>query len=873
MMKVIKMFETLNNKKFDISCNKDTVLFNEKVSFGSTIIINLNTLALTENIDETVEKDKRGLLSVNFYNGNKKLDYNNKDFFKSKIYGKSHYFRIEDIENNFSIALEVPKDATRVEIVSIPWKCNDFNLNGSIKIININEYVSSNIYEIDVYNCSKIYVKGFLYIPSNLEDEIVNVYIDNRKYATFKISKNKPFNFNLSINNILVKDKISVKFQTENGNSLISEIIKTELIKFNFDKENFLISPDSNYEKIFKINSFFDYTISANIPDISIEQEKALLLFIKVYDKSGKEILDRINGFNKSNKYINYRYIDIYEKDNKIKILFESNNARYISVNLITWRSKNSFSINDFLIYEKKVNLNGLNITDINENMNDIMNTDLLKAKQLFTSHIEEYLNKTNIYAKYNLSKILSFKLGKINEAIRNIDEQIILKNDKKLYLKRRSYQGIINELNTSWLPSYTKDIEELRIDKKDTKLRILHLIKTAYPYETTGGSIRCQETFLSQKDAGLEPLALTPLGYPGLVDVAFPQENIVNGVNYVHNNFYDTEAKKLPFDERDKLDTFFAASVVRKFKPNIIHAASGIRGMELALKGLALKKQFNIPFIYEVRSFHEHTWGPMGEIAEKAELTKLRINQENRCMQEADLVITICETMKKAIVSRGINIDKVKVIPNAINPDKFVVEEQDKNLKESLSLNKTVIGYISNLSRREGHALLIEAFNKLAKTRDDISLLIVGIGPEFDNLNKLVDELDIKDKVKITGAVEHEEINKYYQLIDIFVIPRLPDYASDMVTPLKPFEALALQRALLVSDREVLSEIVKEGKTGMMFKTGDVNDLAKKIELLIKNSSLRKQFGMNGRKWVLENRTWKLNAEKYLEIYNSIIK
>ena len=91
------------------------------------------------------------------------------------------------------------------------------------------------------------------------------------------------------------------------------------------------------------------------------------------------------------------------------------------------------------------------------------------------------------------------------------------------------------------------------------------------------------------------------------------------------------------------------------------------------------------------------------------------------------------------------------------------------------------------------------------------------------------------------------------------------------MVTPLKPFEALALERALLVSDREVLGEIVEEGKTGMIFKTDNVDDLAQKMELLIKNPSLRKELGKNGRKWVLENRTWNLNAKKYLDIYNSI--
>ena len=867
------MFKVLKSTKFDINCDKNILLLNENVSSDSTIIIDLNALASPENIDESIEKNKGGLLSVNFYNGNKKLDHNNKGFFKSEKYGRYHYFSVDNIENNFLITLKVPENSNRVEVISVPWKCKNFKINGSVEIIKIDEYISSNIYDIEINNYAEIELKGYFYVHDNLEDEIVDILIDNKNYETIKVSRNEPYRFKVIVNDLFIKDNIHVQLRSRNGSSLISKIIEKNVTTYNFDKEDFLVSPELGYSKLFKINSFFDYMISLNIPLLQDNLEKALLLYIKTYDSLGKEVLDSVNGFYKSSKYNNYKYIDVNDKSSKINILFESKNIKYVSINIITWRSQEKFKINNFLMYEKKVNLNGLTVSNIVDNMYEMMDIDLLKANELFTSHIKDYLDKKDIYIKYNLSRVLAFKLGSINDAIKNLDSLIALKNDPKLHLQKKSYQGIINELNTTWLPSYSEDIEDLNIDNNDSKLRILHLIKTAYPYETTGGSIRCQETFLSQKNIGMEPLALTPLGYPGLVDDLYPQENIVNGVNYVHNNFYDKEAKKLPFDERDKLDTFFAASVVRKFKPNIIHAASGIRGMELALKGLALKKQFNIPFIYEVRSFHEHTWGPMGEIAEKAELTKLRINQENRCMQEADLVITICETMKNAIVERGINRDKVKVIPNAINPKKFIIEKQDKDLKDSLSLNKTVIGYISNLSRREGHALLIEAFSKLAKIRDDISLLIVGIGPEFDNLNKLVDELDIADKVKITGAIEHDEINKYYQLIDIFVVPRLPDYASDMVTPLKPFEALALERALLVSDRPVLKEIVKENKTGMMFKTGDIDDLVRKIELLIENPSLRKQLGKNGRKWILENRTWKLNAEKYLDIYNSIIK
>jgi glycosyltransferase involved in cell wall biosynthesis len=311
------------------------------------------------------------------------------------------------------------------------------------------------------------------------------------------------------------------------------------------------------------------------------------------------------------------------------------------------------------------------------------------------------------------------------------------------------------------------------------------------------------------------------------------------------------------------------AADVVRAVRPSLLHASSGYRGFDGAITALALGRHFDIPVVYDVRSYLEATWTGNADRAERGEHYRLRHGKELRCMQDADLVFTIAETMRAELAGRGIDQDKIVVIPNAVEPDSFVPAPADQALAAELGLaGKQVLGYISNLGKREGLDFLIEAIAKLSRRRSDVGGLIVGDGPEIEGLRARCVELGVADIVKITGQVPHAEISRYYALIDVFVVPRRDDHAARLVTPLKPFEAMAMERPLLVADLPALIEVTAPGERGLSFRAEDSDSLAMQAETLLDDPALRARLGRNGRDWVLRERTWAANAERYVEAY-----
>lgn len=435
----------------------------------------------------------------------------------------------------------------------------------------------------------------------------------------------------------------------------------------------------------------------------------------------------------------------------------------------------------------------------------------------------------------------------------------------------RRAYvrmSGRRRELDPAWRPVVPGHSP---VPPTPDGTRICHLFKVAYPFESSGGAIRNLNVVKFQKHVGLDPYAVTPLGYPashGIHD--FAEEDFIAGVPHIRLRLPGRDDPELPAHRRLQLDAIATAGVIRNRGADIIHAASGFRGYELALKGIALARHFGLPLVYEVRSLHEHLWGSQ-HIPNKLdrEWTQLRIAQENRCMDEATVVVTLADAMKQILCERGVPESKIVVIPNGVDETAFVPVALDPAFKESLGLaGCLVVGYISNISHREGHDVLLRAVAGLTLRRPELRCLIVGDGPERRSMEQLAAQLGIRDKVVFTGEVDHNDITRFYELIDVFVVPRRSDYAADHVTPLKPFEALALERAVVTADLPSLREIVGHEERGLLFKAEDHRDLAARIELLMDRPDVRTSLGRCGREWVLRERTWLRNAQRYSELY-----
>lgn len=433
-----------------------------------------------------------------------------------------------------------------------------------------------------------------------------------------------------------------------------------------------------------------------------------------------------------------------------------------------------------------------------------------------------------------------------------------------------RAVRAELEELDPDWYPR----IEARRSLQAGRTLTVCHLHKTAYPFENSGGAIRCLNTLKSQLQEGLDPFVITPPGYPaydGVTDVDVAPHDQVAGCDHFRIGPNTTGIRTLSPPARVRIGAVQAAAIVARRGAMLVHAASGVRGYELALQAFALRDIFDIPVIYEVRSFHEHTWGPAGPRIFDMERTQLRIRKENRCMEMADHVVTISESMRRILIERGVSEQRIDVIPNGIDAEEFREVPAPARI-EVLEGAQLVVGYVSNMSKREGHRHLVEAVARVREGGIDCRCLFVGDGPERKALEQLVDELGLAAVVHFAGEIDHHEIKAYYMAIDVFVIPRIPDYAADWVTPLKPYEAMALGRPLIVTDLPALREVVGDGERGLLAPPSSADGLAEAILRYAANPRLRDETAARAREWVFEHRTWRANARRYREIYEQVI-
>jgi glycosyltransferase involved in cell wall biosynthesis len=277
---------------------------------------------------------------------------------------------------------------------------------------------------------------------------------------------------------------------------------------------------------------------------------------------------------------------------------------------------------------------------------------------------------------------------------------------------------------------------------------------------------------------------------------------------------------------------------------------------------------------VYEVRGFFETLWTSDTAWAEQSEMFRRRFDTESRCMLAAEAVVTLSESMRSEIVARGVPAKRVHVVPNGVQTDVFRPTPRDPALVARLGLDgRFVFGYVSNLDHyREGHELLIEAAVAMRDQGIPATALIVGDGRRRQELEVLVDELGARDLVVFTGKVPHDQVLDHYALYDVFVVPRVNERAARLVTPLKPFEAMAAGIPLVTSDLQALREITGEGKRGRYFRAGDSGSLTEVLKELHADPAERARLAADGRDWVVAERQWSANGARYAAIYAEVL-
>ncbi|MEO9041658.1 MAG: TIGR04063 family PEP-CTERM/XrtA system glycosyltransferase, partial [Rhodoferax sp.] len=255
---------------------------------------------------------------------------------------------------------------------------------------------------------------------------------------------------------------------------------------------------------------------------------------------------------------------------------------------------------------------------------------------------------------------------------------------------------------------------------------------------------------------------------------------------------------------------------VTEQVRPDVIHAHSPVLN---ALPALRVGKRLGIPVVYEVRAFWEDAAVDHGTTSDGSLRYQVTRWLETCALKRAHHVFTICEGLRSEIVGRGIPAAEITVIPNAVDIESFEPGGQpDTALKTRLGLDgASVIGFIGSFYAYEGLDLLLDALPGILSRCPQVRVLLVGGGPQDAALKAHAQRLGLTDKVVFTGRVPHTEVQSYYDLLDVLVYPRYSMRLTELVTPLKPLEAMAQGRLLVASDVGGHKELIRHGETGML--------------------------------------------------------
>jgi PEP-CTERM/exosortase A-associated glycosyltransferase len=306
---------------------------------------------------------------------------------------------------------------------------------------------------------------------------------------------------------------------------------------------------------------------------------------------------------------------------------------------------------------------------------------------------------------------------------------------------------------------------------------------------------------------------------------------------------------------------------VVDIVKPDILHAHSPVLN---ALPALRVGNERGIPVVYEVRAFWEDAAADHGTAAEGSMRYRLTRALETYALRHADAVTTICQGLRDDIVARGICPDKVTIIPNAVDMDQFSSGGMpDKMLKSQLGLDHArVLGFIGSFYAYEGLDLLLEALPLILRQAADVRVLLVGGGPQEGALVQQARRHGIADKVLFTGRVPHDQVSRYYDLIDVLTYPRHSMRLTELVTPLKPLEAMARGRLIVASDVGGHRELIRNGETGVLFQAESARELATTVLDVLKSIERWPLMKAAARQFVETERNWKVSVARYSDVY-----
>lgn len=401
---------------------------------------------------------------------------------------------------------------------------------------------------------------------------------------------------------------------------------------------------------------------------------------------------------------------------------------------------------------------------------------------------------------------------------------------------------------------------------------RVLHVLDHSWPI-LDGYGQRSRSIVASQVSIGMCPAVLTsPLHEQ---DDPSSRETCYEGVRY----FRTTDRNGLSGAAiRRQLPLAREMAVVRLLQKRIevllqsetfdlVHAHSP------ALCGLAAlraARSRHLPFVYEVRAFWEDAAVDQNKVEPDSFRYRISRGLETYVLRKADAAVAIAKPLVQDIADRGILRDKIFHVANGVNASRFTPLTRDLALARELGMeNVPVLGFLGTLFPWEGISTLIPAVAKLHQTGVAFKMLIVGDGADAQGVRDAIRQAGAADYVHFLGRVPNDRVEQYYSLMDVLVYPRRANRLTELVTPLKPLEAMALGKAVLGSNVGGIRELIDPDVTGLLFEQGNADDFCSQAKRLLLDIELRNKLGACAREAVITKKDWKTLVRRYEEIYS----
>lgn len=308
---------------------------------------------------------------------------------------------------------------------------------------------------------------------------------------------------------------------------------------------------------------------------------------------------------------------------------------------------------------------------------------------------------------------------------------------------------------------------------------------------------------------------------------------------------------------------------LIQELHPDLIHGHSSHRASWPACRAASRRA---LPFVYEMRGLWEETAVAKGMYGRRSLRYFYHRRHELALAHKAQRVFVISESLRTEMLRRGVPETKLVVVSNGVTRHAETTAA-DETLRERHGLaHDFVLGYIGALNKYESLHLIIAAVARLRERGKSVKGVIVGEGPEKENLRACAQRYGVLDQILFLGPIAPEKVRAYYALIDVFVLARSETRVTQLVTPLKPFEAMAAGKCVLVSALPALQEAVQNEVTGLCFRPDDVEHLIAQCERLLHNETLRQKLGQAAREWVTTHRQWNNLVEIYREHYSQIL-